>query len=84
MDTSLSDSQLAQWIIRDTLNQHPGWTDGKGISMRELQNLIDEWEDDEEEEFLDAIAALEEQGDLERQADACDEDTMIFCPLWPV
>ena len=61
MCTTLSDAQLAQYLVRTTLMELPGWEDGgKGIARPALAELIDEWDEDESEEFEEAIEALEE------------------------
>ena len=62
MCTTLSDAQLAQYLVRTTLIELPGWEDGKGIARPALAELIDEWDEDESEEFEEAIDALEEAG----------------------
>ena len=76
MCPSLSDAQLAQFLCRDTLMQTPGWNEGNPVTVNELQLMIDEWDDDEAEEFELAIEALAACGWL--RLDHVDDDDLLF------
>ena len=66
-------------LVRETLNEQPGWRDGKGVSLSALEALIDEWDEDEDEEFAGAVEALAEAGWLVCERDACDEGEFVYC-----
>ena len=76
MCTSLSDSELAQYLCKTTLAAEPGWKDGKGVTLTDLADKIEEWTDDEDDEFYDAVDALEEAGFLRVDDSSEDEDVL--------
>jgi len=59
---SQSEAQLAQFLVQETLESQPGWEEGSGVELEALPDLIDEWSDDEDEEFRTAIDTLVDAG----------------------
>ena len=78
MCVNISEAQLAQFLVREALTEQVGWADGVGVSVGELRELIDEWDDDEEDEFMGALEALEEAGWLACETDACGNDDVLY------
>lgn len=72
-------SDLAM-LAKSKLLASPGWTDGKGVSLDALSELIDEWESDQDDDaFYDALDLLEEEGWLRiDNGDSDDDDDMIY------
>ena len=79
MCVAQSDAQLAQYLIREALGEIDGWSAGVGVSVSDLAELIDEWDDDEAEEFEAAIESLDEAGWLVLEEDACGEGGVLYC-----
>ena len=77
MDVSLSDHELCVYLCKTTLKEQPGWAEGKGITTTLLASQIEEWTDDLDDEFYDAIFALEEAGFLRVDDNADDEDVLF-------
>ena len=72
-------SDLAM-LVKSKLAASHGWTDGKGMSLDALSELMDEWEsDDDDDAFYDALDLLEEEGWLRiDNGDSDDDDDMIY------
>jgi hypothetical protein len=66
-------------LVQSALANQPGWADGTGVTLTDLSDLIDEWEDDDDaldDQFYDAIDNLEAAGFL--RVENGEEDDVIY------